>query len=131
MNTATLPKKGLKTRRYSMDMNKDDHIATLPKKGLKTRPYNIGMEKKGLKKYDYNIDMEKKDLKKLTKQWRGGSEAAGEAARLMAPPPPSHTFFASWSGTRPRDACHVIGTTCNDRRSLRNTFGWIGVLGRI
>ena len=61
----TLPKKGLKTRPSSMDMNKD--IATLPKKGLKTRPYNIGMEKKGLKKYDYNIDMEKKDLKKLTK----------------------------------------------------------------
>ena len=51
MNTVTLPKKGLKTRPYSMDMNKD--IATLPKKGLK--------------KYDYNIDMEKKDLKKLTK----------------------------------------------------------------
>ena len=43
MNTATLPKKGLRTRPYSMDMNKD--IATLPKKGLKTRPYNIGMEK--------------------------------------------------------------------------------------
>ena len=51
MNTTTLPKKGLKTRPYSMDMNKD--IATLPRKGLK--------------KYDYNIDMEKKDLKKLTK----------------------------------------------------------------
>ena len=61
----TLPKKGLKTRPYSMDVNKD--IATLTKKGLKTRPYNIGMEKKGLKKYDYNIDMQKKDLKKLTK----------------------------------------------------------------
>ena len=61
----TLPKRGLKTRPYSMDMNKD--ILTLPKKGLKTRPYSIGMEKKGLKKYDYNIDMEKKDLKKLTK----------------------------------------------------------------
>ena len=44
MNTATPPKKGLKTRPYSMDMNKD--IATLPKKGLKTRPYNIGMEKR-------------------------------------------------------------------------------------
>ena len=56
MNVATLPKKGLKTRPYSMDMNKEDHIVTLPKKGLKTRPYNIGMEK-----------MEKKDLKKLTK----------------------------------------------------------------
>ena len=51
MNTATLPKKGLRTKPYSMDMNKD--IATLPKKGLK--------------KYDYNINMEKKDLKKLTK----------------------------------------------------------------
>ena len=51
MNTATLPKKGLKTKPYSIDMNKD--IATLPKKGLK--------------KYDYNIDMEKKDLKRLSK----------------------------------------------------------------
>ena len=65
MNTATLPKKGLKTRPYSTDMNKD--IATLPRKGLKTRPYNIGMEKMGLKTRPYSIDMEKKDLKKLTK----------------------------------------------------------------
>ena len=63
----TLPKKGLKTRPYSMDMNKEDHIVTLPKKGLKTRPYNIGMEKRDLKTRPYNIDMEKKDLKKLTK----------------------------------------------------------------
>ena len=31
-----------------MDMNKD--IATLPKKGLKTTPYSIDMEKKYLKK---------------------------------------------------------------------------------
>ena len=61
----TLPKKGLKTRPYSMDMNKD--IVTLPKKGLKTRPYNIGMEKMDLKTRPYSIDMEKKDLKKLTK----------------------------------------------------------------
>ena len=77
----TPPKKDLKTRPYSMDM--EDHIVTLPKKGLKTRPYNIGMEKKDLKtkpyskdmnerdlnKYDKTIymDMEKKDLKKLTK----------------------------------------------------------------
>ena len=52
----TLPKKGLKTRPLNMDMDKD--IATLPKEDLKTRPYNIGMEKKGLKKYDYNIDMD-------------------------------------------------------------------------
>ena len=61
----TLLKKGLKTRPYSMDMNKD--IAALPKKGLKTRPYNIGMEKMDLKTRPYSIDMEKKDLKKLTK----------------------------------------------------------------
>ena len=65
MNTVTPPKKGLRTRPYSMDMNKD--IATLPKKGLKTRPYNIGMEKIELKTRPYSIDMEKKDLKKLTK----------------------------------------------------------------
>ena len=53
MNTTTLPKKGLKTRPYSMYMNKD--IATLPKKGLK--------------KYDYSIvyKMNKSDLKKLSK----------------------------------------------------------------
>ena len=60
----TLPKRGLKTRPYSMDMNKD--IVTLPTKGLKTRPYNIGMEKMDLKTRPYSIDMEKKDLKKLT-----------------------------------------------------------------
>ena len=53
MNTATLPKKGLKKHDYNIDMDMKDYIATLPKKGLK--------------KYDYNIDMEKKDLEKLTK----------------------------------------------------------------
>ena len=62
---ATLPKRGLKTRPYRMDMNKD--IATLPKKGLKTKPYNTGMEKMDLKTRPYGIDMEKEDLKKLTK----------------------------------------------------------------
>ena len=31
----TLPKKGLKTRPYGVDMNKD--IATLPKKGFKDK----------------------------------------------------------------------------------------------
>ena len=61
----TVPKNGLKTRPYSMDMNKD--IVTLPRKGLKTRPYNIGMEKMDLKTRPYIIDIEKKDLKKLTK----------------------------------------------------------------
>ena len=91
MNIATLPKKGLKIRPYSIDMD----TVTLPKKGLKTRPYSIDMDiatphkqglktrpnmdmhkedhiatlpKKGLKTRPYNMDMEKKDLKKLTKR---------------------------------------------------------------
>ena len=51
MNIVTQPKKDLKTRQYSIDMNKD--IATLPKKDSKTR--------------HYGKDTEKKDLKKLTK----------------------------------------------------------------
>ena len=65
MNTMTLPRKGLKTRPYSMDM--EDHIVTLPKKGLTTRPCNTGMEKMDLKTRPYSIDMEKKDIKKLAK----------------------------------------------------------------
>ena len=64
---ATLPKRGLKTRPYSMDMDMNKDIVTLPKKGLKTRPYNIDLEKMDLKTRPYSIDMEKKDLKKLTK----------------------------------------------------------------
>ena len=39
----------------------DINIMTLPKKGLKTRPYNIDMEKRDLKTRPYNIDMEKRD----------------------------------------------------------------------
>ena len=36
---------------------------------------------------------------------------------------PSHTFcLLVWDG------CHVVGTTCNDRQSLHNTFGWMEVL---
>ena len=67
MNIVTLPKKGLKTRPYGMDMNKEDHIVTLPKKGFKDKTINIGMKKMDLKTRPYNIDMEKKDLKKFTK----------------------------------------------------------------
>ena len=43
MNTAILPKKGLKARPYSMNM--EDHIVTLPKRGLKTKPYSMDMNK--------------------------------------------------------------------------------------
>ena len=45
MNIVTPPKKGLKTRPYSMDMNKVNNIATLPKKDLKTRHYSMDMNK--------------------------------------------------------------------------------------
>ena len=74
MNTVTLPKKDLKTRRYSTHMDMKDHTETLLKEGLRTRPYSIHMNKdiatlpkKGLKTRPYNIDMEKRGLKKLTK----------------------------------------------------------------
>ena len=42
---------------------------------------------------------------------------------MLPPPPPVRLFyFLVW------DSCHVVGTTCNDRRSLRNTVGWMGAL---
>ena len=57
------------------------------------------------------------NLNKLVQdQWRGGSEAAGEAACLMAPPPPPQSYFfclLAW------DAYHVVGTTCIDRQLQR------------
>ena len=41
MNTVTLPKKDLKTRRYSMDMNKDSNSG---QKGLKDKTIQYGYE---------------------------------------------------------------------------------------
>ena len=126
MNTVTLPKKDLKTRRYSMDMNKDDHIVTLPEKGLKARPYSMDMNKdiaalpkKGLKTIPYNIDMEKKDLKKLTKGQLiklllkkvnnheylldndpFKDEVAQEPAKHIRPTPPPKT--GKWESVKPK-----------------------------
>ena len=59
MNIASLPKRGLKTSPYNMDMSKKD---------LKTSPYSMDMSKRDLKTSPYSVDMEKKDLKKLTKR---------------------------------------------------------------
>ena len=117
MNTATLPKKDLKTRPYSMDM--EDYIVTLPKKGLKTRPYNIGMEKGDLKTRPYNMDMKKKDLKKLTKGQLiklllkkvhnhedlldnnpFKDEVAQEPAKCIKPPPLPRT--GKWESVKPK-----------------------------
>ena len=64
---ATLPRKGLKTRPYSMDMNMDNNVANLPKKGLKKRHYNKDINERDLKTRHYSKDMEKEYLKKLTK----------------------------------------------------------------
>ena len=117
----TLPKRGLKTRPYSMDMNKD--MVTLPKKGLKTRPYNIGMEKIYLKTRPYSIDMEKKDLKKLTKGQLiklllkkvsnhedlldndlFKDEVAQEPTKHIKPTPPSRT--GKWESVKPKLVPH-------------------------
>ena len=69
MNIVTPPKKGLKTRHDSKDMNMDNNVATLPKRGLKTRHYDKDMNERDLKKYDHTMymDMEKEYLKKFTK----------------------------------------------------------------
>ena len=55
-------------------------------------------------------------------QWRGESETAGEAARLMVTPPVILFCLLVWN------ACYAVGTTCNDCQSLRNTFRWMGTL---
>ena len=101
MNIVTLPKRGLKTRPYSMDMNKD--IVTLPKKGLKTRQYNIGMEKMDLKTRPYSIDMEKKDLKKLTKGQLIKlllKQQAQKHEDIIQPIPPPRT--GKWENVKPK-----------------------------
>ena len=127
MNTATPPKKGLKTRPYSIDM--EDHIVTLPKKGLKTRPYSMDMNKdiatlakKGLKTRPYNIGMEKMEKKNLKKLTKGqliklllkkvsnhedlldndpfNDEVAQEPAKSIKPPPPPRT--GKWESVKPK-----------------------------
>ena len=70
----TPPKKDLKTRYYSKDLNMDNNVATLPKKGLKTRHYNIGMEKSDLKEHDHTTHMEKLTKGQLLKQGAGTPE---------------------------------------------------------
>ena len=57
---------------------------------------------------------------KYRQQWRGESKAAGGGSPINGAPPQSYFFCLL--------VCHVVGTTCNDLRSLRNTFGWMGAL---
>ena len=91
-------------------MNND--IATLPKKGLKTKPYSMDMEKRDLKKYDYTMymDMEKKDLKKLTKGQliklllnkvsNHDGPFKEEVAQRIKPTPPPRT--GKWENVKPK-----------------------------
>ena len=67
LSARRVPKKGLKTRHCSKDMNMDNNVVTPPKRGLKTRPLNMDMNKdiatlpkEDLKTRPYNIDMEKR-----------------------------------------------------------------------
>ena len=55
-----------------MDMNDNDRITTLPKRGLKTRSYNMDMNKRDLntlkeKTPIYSIDMNERYREKLSK----------------------------------------------------------------
>ena len=82
--TATVPKKGLKTRPYSMDMNKD--IATVPKKGLKTRPYSMDMNKSELKKLSKS-----KLIELLLKQKKKPKVVIVDDTKPMRPNRPTQT----------------------------------------
>ena len=103
VNIATIPKKGLRRRPYSMDMNKD--IVTLPKKGLKTRPYNMDMEKKDLKKLTKG-QLIKLLLKKVSNHEDlldndpFNDKVAKEPAKSIKPPPPPRT--GKWESIKPK-----------------------------
>ena len=73
-----------------MDMNKD--IATLPKKGLKTRPYSIDMEKKDLKKLTKG-QLIKLLLKKVSnhEDLLDNDPFKDEVAKRIKPTPPPRT----------------------------------------
>ena len=90
MNIMTLPIRGLNTRPYNMDMNKEDHITSMPKRGLKTKPYNMDMEKKDLKK------LTKRQLIKLLMNQRKNEEV--ESVKKPTPPPRT----GKWESIKPK-----------------------------
>ena len=76
MNTATLPKKDLKIRPYSTDM--ENHIVTLLKKGLKARPYSMNRE-------DHIVTPPKKGLNLLPTAFSAFINYGGRGAFWPAP----------------------------------------------
>ena len=82
-----------------MDMNKEDHIATLPRKGLKTRPYNMDMNERDLEKLSKSelikLLLKQKKSKKVPKQEDSldndpfKDEVAQAPAKRIKPPKPT------------------------------------------
>ena len=70
-----------------MDMNDNDHITTLPKRGLKTRSYNVDMNKKDLKR------LSKSQLIKLLlkQEAKKPSNSVNEHEEIIKPIPPPRT----------------------------------------
>ena len=97
----TLPKKGLKARPYSMDL--EDHIVTLPKRGLKTRPYSMDMEKKDLKKLTKG-QLIKLLLKKVDND-PFKDEVAQEPTKRIKPTPPPRNWKMGKRKTQTRSKC--------------------------
>ena len=68
-------------------MNDDDHITTLPKRGLKTSSYNMDMNKKDLKRLS-KLQLIKLLLKQEAKK---PSNSINEHEEIIEPIPPPKT----------------------------------------
>ena len=79
-----------------MDMNDNDYITTLPKKGLKTRPYIMDMNKKDLKR------LSKSQLIKLIlkQEAKKPSNSVNEHEEIIKPIPPPRT--GKWESIKPK-----------------------------
>ena len=79
-----------------MDMNDKDHITTLPKRGLKTRSYNMDMNKKDLKR------LSKSQLIKLLlkQESKKPSNSVNKHEEIMKPIPPPRT--GKWESIKPK-----------------------------
>ena len=77
-------------------MNDNDHIATLPKRGLKTRSYNMDMNKKDLKRLS-KLQLIKLLLKQKSKN---PSNSVNEHEEIIKPIPPLRT--GKWESIKPK-----------------------------
>ena len=79
-----------------MDMNDNDYITTLPKRGLKTRSYNMNMNKKNFKR------LSKSQLIKLIlkQEAKKPSNSVNEHEEIIKPIPPPRT--GKWESIKPK-----------------------------